>query len=134
MNMTDKQLAVDTTDDDRNALDCDSSVAFRRAWDACTKTDRARFLRELRAERTAAKRERRAARELELAEKTRKENKRRGHVEIEPPPDGWPYIVEWLEGLPVWQIPGDRWARWGLDLPTTPAGWRYLPTKTTERT
>jgi hypothetical protein len=103
----------------------DGRDALRGAWDTSTKTDRTRLLRELRAERTAAKRERRAARELALAEKTKKENERRGYVEVEPPPgDPWPYIVGWMEGLPVWQIPGDPWQIWGLDLPMTPAGWR----------
>jgi hypothetical protein len=44
--------------------------ALTRAWDACGKAERSRFLRELRAVKLEAKRERRAQRERELAEKT----------------------------------------------------------------
>jgi hypothetical protein len=50
-------------------------VALRRAWDACTKAERTRFLRELSAERRlVAKHARRAKRVRELAEKIRLAN------------------------------------------------------------
>jgi hypothetical protein len=44
---------------------------LRAAWDACDKSERAWFLREFGAAKLSAKRERRAERERELAEKIR---------------------------------------------------------------
>jgi hypothetical protein len=62
--------------------------ALRRAWDACDKAERTRFLRELSADRTAAKKARRAALERALAEK----------IVVT-----WPEADHrrWFEGLPI---------------------------------
>jgi hypothetical protein len=65
--------------------------ALKRAWDACDKSERARFLRELAAARTKAKKERRAERMRELAEKIS------GGRPMEPAGT----IVGWLGGLPI---------------------------------
>jgi hypothetical protein len=60
--------------------------ALRRAWDACDKSERARFQRELGAAKLNAKKERRAQRERELAEKIRA---------------AWPMEGATFEGLPI---------------------------------
>ena len=76
-------------------------VALRRAWEECTKSERTRFLRELRADQLKAKQERRAERERALGEKIRRENERRGYVEPPPGEPGKSCIVGWLAGLPI---------------------------------
>jgi hypothetical protein len=74
-------------------------AALRRAWEACTQAERVRFLRELRAEQTAAKQATRADKDKALAEKIRLGNERHGYVD---PPAGEPgQIVGWMSGLPI---------------------------------
>jgi hypothetical protein len=60
--------------------------ALRAAWEACDKKSGTRFLRELGAAKLSAKRERRAQRERELAEKIRA---------------AWPTKGAVFEGLPI---------------------------------
>ena len=62
-----------------------------RAWAACDKAERARFLRELRAPAAKRKKERRAERERALAEKIG------GGRPIAPAGA----ITGWLDGLPI---------------------------------
>jgi hypothetical protein len=65
--------------------------ALCRAWAACDKAERARFLRELRAPAAKRKKERRAERERDLAEKIS------GGRPMAPAGA----ITGWLDGLPI---------------------------------
>lgn len=73
--------------------------------EVCTKAERTRFLRELRAGQLKAKQERRAERELAFAERVKRGNERRGYVEPPPREPGKPYIVGWMNGLPLMYTP-----------------------------
>lgn len=65
--------------------------ALKRAWAACAKGERARFLRELRAATTKRKKERRAERERALAET----------ISGGRPMAAAGTILGWLNGLPI---------------------------------
>jgi len=82
-------------------------VALCQAWKACSKSQRSRFLRALRAEIQQAKARRRDERERALADKINRENERRGFVT--PPPDGRggpSRVIRWWRGLPIiWTPP-----------------------------
>jgi hypothetical protein len=81
-------------------------LALCRAWEACTKAERTRFLRGLRAEQLAAKQARRAARVMALAEKVRLANEERGKMlhgpdYVEPQFHAAGQIVGWIGRFPI---------------------------------
>jgi hypothetical protein len=80
---------------------------LRRAWDAATKADRSRSLRELRAKGTAEKKANRAAKVKAIGDKIKAHNDKveaehraAGLIPPRPSDPTKPYITGWLAGFP----------------------------------
>ena len=86
-------------------------LVLRRAWEACTKSQRSQFLRELRAGQLAIKQARRAAREKAMAEGVMDDDPPAGWTGAGPrSPDRPQFRCPRCSGWNWWRLRGSPWS------------------------